>query len=79
MIARVDVAWTEAKLERITHYECRHTFITTMIAACTTAKVVSTLAGHASINITFDRYGHLPPGSEEEAGAKLDALYCAAG
>jgi integrase len=29
--------------------------------------------GHASITITFDRYGHVMPGNEEVAAALLDA------
>jgi hypothetical protein len=29
--------------------------------------------GHANIGITLDRYGHLMPGSEEEAAALLDS------
>jgi integrase len=29
--------------------------------------------GHSSIQITFDRYGHLMPGNEEEAAMLLDA------
>ena len=29
--------------------------------------------GHASITITFDRYGHLMPGNEDEAAGLLDA------
>jgi integrase len=29
--------------------------------------------GHASVTITFDRYGHLMPGSEDEAANMLDA------
>jgi hypothetical protein len=28
--------------------------------------------GHAKIGITLDRYGHLKPGSEEEAASLLD-------
>jgi integrase len=55
--------------------ECRHTFITTMIAAGLNAKAVSVLAGHASIDVTFDRYRHLFPGAEDEAGSKLNAFY----
>ena len=31
------------------------------------------LQGHASIQITLDRYGHLMPGNEEEAAGLLDA------
>jgi integrase len=37
------------------------------------AKALSTYMGHSSITITFDRYGHLMPGNEEEAAALLDA------
>ncbi len=35
--------------------------------------------GHASIQITYDRYGHLLPGSEREAAAMLDRLLDTAG
>jgi hypothetical protein len=28
--------------------------------------------GHSSITITLDRYGHLMPGNETEAAARLD-------
>jgi integrase len=37
------------------------------------AKAFSTYIGHANIGITLDRYGHLMPGSEEEAAGLLDA------
>jgi hypothetical protein len=29
--------------------------------------------GHATISITLDRYGHLVPGSEDDAASPLDA------
>ena len=29
--------------------------------------------GHATIQMTFDRYGHLMPGSRDEARRRLDA------
>ena len=38
-----------------------------MIAAGVNAKALSTYMGHANISITLDRYGHLMPGSEDEA------------
>lgn len=44
-----------------------------MIAAGVNAKALSTFMGHSSIQITLDRYGHLMPGSEEEAAGLLDA------
>jgi hypothetical protein len=38
-----------------------------MIAAGVNAEALSTFLGHGSVTITFDRYGHLFPGSEKEA------------
>ena len=37
------------------------------------AKAPSTYIGHSSIQITYDRYGHLMPGNEEKAAGMLDA------
>ena len=70
---QADDAWTAAKLQRITLHECRHTFASLMIAAGVNAKALSEYMGHANITITFDRYGHLMPGNEEEAAGLLDA------
>jgi hypothetical protein len=60
-------------LEPVTLHECRHTFATLMIAAGVNAKALQTFMGHSSITVTLDRYGHLFPGSEEEAANLLDA------
>jgi hypothetical protein len=35
--------------------------------------------GHSSIQVTFDRYGHLMPGNEQEAAGLLDAYLDQAG
>jgi len=35
---------------------------------------VADLHGPPNIAITYDRYGHLMPGNEEEAAGKLDAF-----
>ncbi len=45
-----------------------------MIAAGANVKALSTFMGHASITITLDRYGHLLPGSIQEAAGLLDAF-----
>jgi integrase len=74
---RADKAWSRAGLERITFHECRHTFASLMIAAGVNAKALSTYMGHANISITLDRYGHLMPGSEEEAAGLLDGYLAA--
>lgn len=42
-----------------------------MIAAGANAKALSVVMGHASIEITFNRYGHLMPGGEDEIGRML--------
>jgi integrase len=70
---RADEAWTTAGLSRVTPHDCRHTFASLMIAAGCNAKALSTYMGHASIAITYDRYGHLMPGNEAEAATLLDA------
>ncbi len=44
-----------------------------MIAAGVNVKALSTFMGHSSITITLDRYGHLLPGSIQEAAGLLDA------
>lgn len=74
---RADDAWKAAKLERLTLHEARHTFASLMIAAGVNAKALSTFMGHYSISITLDLYGHLMPGSEDEAAAMLDAYLTA--
>jgi integrase len=63
----------EAPLEPISLHECRHTFASLMIASGVNAKALSSYMGHASVTITYDRYGHLMPGNETEAAALLDA------
>jgi len=80
---RVCTAWTNANklrrtqglepLEPITLHECRHTFASLMIASGVNAKALASNMGHASVTITYDRYGHLMPGNETEAAALLDA------
>jgi integrase len=66
-------AWKAAGLDPITPHECRHTFASVWIAAGVNIKALSTFMGHANIAITLDRYGHLMPGSEDEAVGLVDA------
>lgn len=60
-------------VEPIGLHDARHTFASLMIAAGVNAKALSTYMGHASVTITFDRYGHLMPGNEDESAKLLDA------
>lgn len=75
--ARADKRWGAAGLERITLHQCRHSYASMMIAAQAAAgrfnaKALSAFLGHSSIQVTFDRYGHLFPGGEAEAGVLFE-------
>jgi integrase len=70
---RALTAWQRAGLEPIGLHECRHTFASLLIAAGVNAKAITAYLGHASIQTTFDLYGHLMPGNEDEAVALVDA------
>lgn len=70
---RALAAWKTGGLSPIGLHECRHTFASTMIAAGVNAKAIMECMGHASITMTFDRYGHLMPGGRAEAAARVDA------
>jgi integrase len=59
-------------LDRIGLHECRHTFASLLIASGANVKAISTIMGHGAIAITFDTYGHLLPGGEDEARDRLD-------
>lgn len=72
---RAVAAWREAELAPIGLHEARHSFVSSMIHAGVNAKAVQVLAGHASIDVTFDKYGHLFPGAEDEAGKLLDNYF----
>jgi len=54
-------------------HEARHTFASTLIAAGVNAKAITEAMGHASVTMTFDRYGHLMPDGRDEARARVDA------
>jgi integrase len=69
---RITVKARPDALERIGLHEARHTFASVMIASGVNAKALSIIMGHASITITFDVYGHLMPGGEDEARERID-------
>ena len=68
---RALTAWRRAGLEPIGLHECRHTFASLVIPAGVNAKAISAYLGHAST--TFDLYGRLMPGNEDEVVALVEA------
>jgi integrase len=67
------------ELPKIRFHDLRHTHASLLLQAGEHAKVVSERLGHTSVAFTLDTYGHLMPGMEEGAAAKLDGLFGAAG
>jgi len=54
-------------------HDLRHTHVAFLIAAGEDPYVVSRRLGHASIRTTYDVYGHLFEGRDQEAAAALEA------
>ncbi len=68
-------SWRTAGLDPIGLHECRHTCASVWIAAGVNAKAITTFMGHANISTTYDLYGHLMPGGEDDAVVLIDAFY----
>ena len=75
VLLRAKAAWRGAGLDPITLHQCRHTYASLMIAAGVNAKALATFMGRASIAMPMDPYGHLMPGSENEAATLLDRYF----
>lgn len=73
-----DAAWKATGIaDRLRLHQARHSYASFLIAAGANPKTLSVLMGHASIQITFDRYGHLMPGAMKEAVDLLDTFLTA--
>lgn len=55
-------------------HDLRHSAVALAIRAGAHPKLVQELAGHSSIRVTLDRYGHLFPAAHEELAEALDAM-----
>ncbi len=73
-----DPAAEKAALVPLTPHALRHTAVSLWIATGANAKEVQTRAGHASIKITYDLYGHLFPGFDQSVADGLDQMWAAA-
>jgi integrase len=65
-------------LPALTFHECRHTFASLLIDAGVNPKAIQEFMGHATIEETFSRYGHLMPGTRDQARELVDAYMEAA-
>jgi len=73
LISRVfKPALVEAGLRIIRFHDLRHTCASLLISQGESPKYVQKQLRHASIDITFDRYGHLYPDENKEAARRLD-------
>jgi integrase len=70
--------WTPAVratgLETLRIHDMRHTAVALWIAAGASPTDIASRAGHTSVAVVLDRYGHLLPGSDERVNDALDAL-----
>lgn len=61
-------------LRAIRFHDLRHTYATLLINAGENIKFIQSQMGHASIQTTMDRYGHLYPEVNLGVGARLDQM-----
>jgi|SRR3989339_636602 len=61
-----------AGLRKIRFHDLRHTYCSLLISQGENSKFIQNQLGHASIQTTFDRYGHLMPINQHGVGSKLD-------
>ena len=67
-------ALRRAALRRIRFHDLRHTYTSLLIAHGAHPKYIQSQLGHASIQTTLDRYGHLMPQLHQAEAQKLDQL-----
>ena len=63
-----------AGLRKIRFHDLRHTYTSLLIAQGENVKFIQSQLGHASIQTTMDRYGHLLPVDRVGVGTRLDKL-----
>ncbi len=63
-----------AGVEGVRIHDLRHTVVSLWIAAGASPKQIATWAGHTSVSVVLDRYGHLYEGHESAVLDRLDAF-----
>ena len=67
-------ALRRAGLRHVRFHDLRHTYTSLLIAQGAHPKYIQAQLGHASIQTTLDRYGHLMPDAHAAEARKLDRL-----
>lgn len=67
-----DPACRFAGLRKIRFHDLRHSYCSLLISQGENVKFIQSQLGHASIQTTMDRYGHLMPVNQLVVGSKLD-------
>jgi hypothetical protein len=65
-------ALDRAGLRRIRFHDFRHTYASLLIAQGESVKFIQEQLRHSSARTTLDRYGHLLPDAQKDAGERLD-------
>jgi len=68
-------ALESAGIEDLRVHDLRHTCVSLLIATGANPKAVQAHLGHSSIQVTFDRYGHLFPSDQEALAERMDEVY----
>ncbi|MDQ1489581.1 MAG: hypothetical protein QOJ23_2095, partial [Actinomycetota bacterium] len=63
-----------AGLEPLRPHDLRHTAVSLWVAAGASPKQIASWAGHTSVSVVLDRYGHLFPGHEEGVLERLEGF-----
>ncbi len=67
----------KAKIDRIRWHDLRHTYASIMINLNQNPRYIQLQMGHASCQITMDRYSHLMPETNQNAKNAIDGLFAA--
>ncbi len=68
-------ALAAAGIEGVRVHDLRHTCASLLIAAGANPKAVQAHLGHSTIQVTFDRYGHLFAGAQEELAGRMEQVF----
>ena len=72
IVTHEDRTKDSSRLQRMQFHDLRHTYTSLLIAREAHPKCIQAQLGHASIQTTLDRYGHLMPEMHQAEARKLD-------